>query len=144
MVCNGVIQMALANCPQCGKLFNKTFRDVCPDCVRLEEEQFHTVREYLHKHRNAKPFEVSEATEVPVQTIYKFVREGRLQATYYDGLHYECEECGKAIITGKYCKDCTEVLTRNVKKLQDHFQEKGKKSEAESKTTYHFKFKDQN
>lgn len=136
--------MALANCPQCGKLFNKALRDVCPDCVKKEEEQFFVVRDYLRKNRNARPYEVSDATEVPVQTIYKFVREGRLQARYYDGLHYECEKCGKAIITGKYCKDCTDEVTRNVKKLQDHFHEDQEKrrTEEESRSAYHIKFKD--
>jgi flagellar operon protein (TIGR03826 family) len=135
--------MALANCPQCGRLFNKALREICPECMRLEDEQFYKVRDYLRKHRNAKPMEVSEATEVPVQTIYKFVREGRLMAKYYDGLYYECEKCGKPIVSGKYCKDCTDEITRNVKQLQEAVSpDSNEKNESWYRYHYNFLSKD--
>ncbi|UOF91419.1 hypothetical protein LSG31_03965 [Fodinisporobacter ferrooxydans] len=111
--------MALANCPLCGKLFNKALRDVCPDCIRAEDEAFHTVRDYLREHKNAKPYEVSEATEVPLGTIYKFVREGRLIAYHYPGLHYECERCGAPITKGKICDDCMKNSLQHVQKLKE-------------------------
>ena len=40
----------LDNCANCGKLFVKVTRNVCPDCVKEEEKKFQTVYDSSSNH----------------------------------------------------------------------------------------------
>ena len=70
--------MDLRNCPICGKLFVFMTRNMCPDCIKKEDEEFDLVREYINEHAEATIDEVSEATGIPPSKILKFLKEGRL------------------------------------------------------------------
>lgn len=100
--------MALINCKQCGRLFNRVAKDICPDCIKKETDEFSKVSEYLRKNRGASPVEVHEATEVELEIIYRFIREGRLVST--PNMTYPCDRCGNPTTMGRFCKKCTDEL----------------------------------
>lgn len=102
--------MALVNCKQCGRLFNSFGKDICPVCVKQDEDDFYKVGGFLRENRGATPQEVHEATGVELEKIYRFIREGRLIATNFPGMTYPCERCGLPIQIGRFCRTCTEEL----------------------------------
>ena len=107
----------LRNCSRCGKLFAYYGRSICNNCMEKEEEEFKIVKEYLYDHPKATVFEVSEATEVSVDKIMRFLREERLEISSENvNLILECESCGVPIKTGKYCKECRDELTNEMQR----------------------------
>ena len=102
----------LQNCKSCGKLFIKMSRAICPDCFEQEEEAFLKVKQYLDEHPKAPVVTVSEETEVSVKQINKFIRDGRILASQYEGLTVECERCGGEVKEGKYCESCKNQLQK--------------------------------
>ena len=98
--------MDVRNCKKCGKLFNYNGEPLCPPCAKELEEKFFEVREYIYNHPNESMVAVSENTDVPVQQIKRWIRQERLTFTKESGVAIDCELCGKAILTGRYCKEC--------------------------------------
>jgi flagellar operon protein (TIGR03826 family) len=98
----------IRNCKECGRLFQYTgFSKVCPKCKEEDEKNFKKVKEYLYDHPRAILTEVSEALEVPEDKILRYLREGRLEIVGEQGsLILECERCGRAIRTGRFCEEC--------------------------------------
>ncbi|MGZ4033033.1 MAG: TIGR03826 family flagellar region protein [Tumebacillaceae bacterium] len=106
--------MGLANCKHCGRLYNQAHRDICPVCIKEEDDQFIIIRNYLKDHRGASVSEVSEATEVETLTIIKFIREGRLSAFDNPNLNFPCEACSTPIVEGRFCKPCKDRLKNDL------------------------------
>ncbi|WP_422446897.1 TIGR03826 family flagellar region protein [Thermoanaerobacterium sp. DL9XJH110] len=98
--------MELRNCPECGKLFVYTVKNLCPDCVKKEEEDFEKVRDYLYDNPGATIEEVSEKTGVDSKKVLEFLREGRLVLKNANAGILSCEMCGAPILTGRYCDKC--------------------------------------
>jgi predicted amidophosphoribosyltransferase len=49
-----------------------------------------------------------------VEKIKRFLREGRLEIVGDSGnMFLECEGCGKAIRSGRYCSDCEREMSRD-------------------------------
>lgn len=104
--------MALRNCSRCGNLFPSVGRSrVCPDCVKVEHQQFLDVKDYLWKNPRAPAYEVSQATGVPQAKILEWVRHGRLTAESANtDLAVACESCGARIPKGRLCSACAAKL----------------------------------
>ncbi|HOJ78124.1 MAG TPA: MerR family transcriptional regulator [Bacillota bacterium] len=117
--------MDVRNCKRCGKVFQYRGHNICYNCITQEEEDFQKVREYIQKHPNSTTVEVSEATEVSIKTITRFLREGRLDCEGFDtsDLGLQCEKCGKEISSGRYCDEC-------INELQSGFKEASKQIET--------------
>ncbi|MFD2170110.1 FeoC-like transcriptional regulator [Tumebacillus lipolyticus] len=116
--------MGLANCKGCGRLYNQQVHvNVCPRCRQEEEQQFYAVREYLKENRRASLYELSDATEVEVSLIIKWIREGRISTVDNPELHYPCESCGAPTIEGRYCKPCKERLTKGLEQTKQELME---------------------
>ena len=97
----------IRNCPRCGKIFAFLRTPVCPACQQLEEEEFERVKEYIYENPGMNMAIVSEATEVPIEKILKFLKDERLELTSEsDNLVLECERCKKPVRSGKYCEKC--------------------------------------
>lgn len=109
--------MALINCKECGRLFNSVMRDICPDCMRKDDMDFLKVSGFLREHRGASPDEVHEETEVALDKIYRFIRDGRLIASNFPGMTYPCERCGNPIQAGRFCRTCTNEIQQGFNKL---------------------------
>ncbi|WP_261131796.1 TIGR03826 family flagellar region protein [Bacillus sp. Marseille-Q3570] len=125
----------LANCPQCGRIFAKSFRQVCDACYKEEEKMFELVYKFIRKkaNREASLWEVHEATGVPEKTIIRFVKEGRIRAHQLPNLAYPCERCGKNIQDGRICGDCNDRMKKD---LHSH-EESTQKRIQEERITYH-------
>ncbi|WP_018132176.1 TIGR03826 family flagellar region protein [Effusibacillus pohliae] len=109
--------MGLMNCKTCGRLFQRVSRDICPHCVRQEEEDFLKVSRFLREQPGATPQQVHEATDVALKTIYQFIREGRLIAANFPNMTYPCERCGLPISVGRFCAACADELKAQLSRL---------------------------
>lgn len=115
----------LANCPGCGRLFVRGVQTVCEQCRRETEEQFEKVYHYVRKkeNRRATVSEVSQATKVKEKTIYRFIREGRLELADFPNLGYPCESCGAFIRQGKVCEACRRKFNKALDEMEKRVRE---------------------
>lgn len=104
------------NCRRCGKIYNYIGgTPICPVCRELDEANFKRVKEYLYKNPGATLSEVSTVLEISVERIRSYLKEGRLEIVGDEGnLVLECESCGKAIRTGRFCDECSRELARDM------------------------------
>ena len=109
--------MSLSYCPRCGKLFARGIREVCNSCTENIEKEYEKCVAFLKEHKGAMIHEVSEATEVSVKQITKFVREGRISTANMPNLTVPCEVCGLPIKEGHMCDSCRNKLQRDVRNL---------------------------
>lgn len=99
------------NCRKCKKIFMWTNGpQICQACLKLEEEEFDKVRVFLRDFPGATINEVSAATEVDTQLIYRFLKEGRLEVTSSSPIALQCETCGVRISSGRFCVGCSKKL----------------------------------
>mgnify|MGYP000875173727 CR=1 FL=1 len=123
--------MELANCPRCGKLFARHFRDVCQNCYKELEAEYEVCVEYLRKNKGATITELSEDTGVSIKQITRFIKEGRISLYNAPNLSYPCEVCGVLIREGNICDSCRSRLRSEVRHLEAA--EAGKERNHESK-----------
>ncbi|WP_134701475.1 flagellar protein [Ammoniphilus sp. YIM 78166] len=114
--------MSLSNCPECGKLYVRTRIDMCPDCVKGIENDIMKCQTFLRSHQKATIYEVSEATQLSVKRITKFILKKRILLEDYPHLDYPCERCGTLIRTNKVCVDCYQ----NINSLVQSFKNKNR------------------
>jgi flagellar operon protein (TIGR03826 family) len=105
------------NCRRCGKIYNYLGgAPICPVCKEDDEADFRRVKEYLYKNPGATLSEVSTVLEIGVEKIKGFLKEGRLEIINGESnLVLECESCGKAISTGRFCEACSRMLNNELK-----------------------------
>lgn len=108
--------MDVRNCKTCGKLYNYVsgMPPLCNSCLKALEEKFAVVKEYIYNHPGAGMQEVSEENDVSTTQLQKWIREERLSFSEDSVVGIECENCGKLIKTGRYCKNCKEKLANNL------------------------------
>lgn len=126
------------NCPNCGNFFNYTgLKDICYKCAQQEEELYQIVYRFLRKRENraATVERIVEATGVSEETLYSWVRKGRLHPAVFPNLGYPCDSCGSLTKQGKLCEKCSAELNAELKTFEaaKEFRESVKKSE---KATY--------
>ncbi len=126
--------MSLENCPRCGRLFAKNFRDVCPVCMRDIDKEYELCSQYLREHKGAIISELSEQTGVSIKQITKFVREGRISMVDAPNMSYPCESCGVLIRENHLCDSCRAKFMNATKNFGSSV-EKGKLTIAEQSGT---------
>lgn len=124
--------MDVRNCKKCGKLFNYQGDPVCPACAKEMEEKFFQVRQYIYDNPSSSISTVSEENDVPVPQIKKWVRQERLSFTKDSGVTIDCENCGRAILTGRYCKNCKDKMANSLSQLYVTENRAAKKKTGES------------
>jgi flagellar operon protein (TIGR03826 family) len=108
--------MVIQNCQKCGRLFSsENNQKFCERCRENDEDMFKLVREYIYDNPNASIPEVAEETEVPEKKILKFLREGKLELKEDSGFMLDCERCGTAISTGRFCNKCAMEMEKEFK-----------------------------
>lgn len=123
------------NCKRCNKIFNYLGGpQICPVCKEADEADFRKVKEYLYDHPGATMSQISMELGISVDKITRFLKEGRLEIVENSGnLVLECERCGKAIRTGRYCEECSKEVSRNfssmAKEMRDRISSEKPKSE---------------
>lgn len=110
--------MSLENCPRCGKLFAKNFRDVCPVCIRDIDKEYERCADYLREFRGAMITELSDQTGVSIRQITKFIREGRISLMDAPNMTYPCESCGTMIRDNNLCDPCRKRLLKDTNDMQ--------------------------
>ncbi len=96
----------LRNCTECGKVFSHPSQRLCSPCFKARTEDFTKVKEYLQEYPNAALSAVSEETDVSIETIYEYIRQGRL-TMIPKGAELTCEVCGKPVSRGRVCSVCS-------------------------------------
>jgi len=121
--------MNLDNCPRCGKLFAKNFRDVCPSCMRDIDKEYELCANFLREFRGSIITEVSDATGVSIKQITKFIREGRISIMNAPNMSYPCESCGTLIRDNQLCDNCRQRIEKDKKQM---FQDISRKEDLKS------------
>jgi flagellar operon protein (TIGR03826 family) len=121
MAIGGINMPDVRNCRRCGKIYSYIGGvPLCNECKRQDEEDFKRVKEYLYDHPKATIYEVSNELDISVQRIKNYLKQGRLEIIGDEGnLILECELCGKSIKTGRFCEECTNSLSRDIKSTVD-------------------------
>lgn len=119
--------MNLDNCPRCGKLFAKNFRDVCQTCMRDIDKEYELCANYLREFKGSIITEVADATGVSIKQITKFIREGRISIMNAPNMSYPCESCGTLIRETHLCDTCRQRIEKDKRQM---FQDIAKKEEA--------------
>ncbi|WP_141097527.1 hypothetical protein [Paenibacillus aquistagni] len=105
------------NCKRCGKVFKKAFSSFCPDCFAFIRSELTRCNEYLKNNPDSDIHELSEATEVPVKKIIRYMNEGKLYVHQHPNLTYGCYFCDHQINRGYLCRDCAAKFNLEVKNL---------------------------
>ena len=107
----------IRNCKRCGKIFNYIGGAMlCPQCRQDDEVDFKKVKEYLYEYPGAALTQVSTELGVSIEKIKRFLKDGRLEITNKDGnMLLACENCGKAITTGRFCAECERELAMGLR-----------------------------
>lgn len=121
--------MDVRNCKKCNKLFNFTGLPLCPQCNKEMEDKFSDVKDYIRENPQSSIAIVAEENNVPVQQIKRWIREERLTFTKESGVVIQCENCGAAILTGRYCKECKRTMTN---KLEGLYSQKAEMTQKQS------------
>ncbi len=108
------MDLNVANCPRCGRIYAKTLRNLCPDCLREEEELYEIVYRYLRDNPKSTVQQVSENTGVPEERILGFLRQDRIMSSEWSQLTYPCERCGTQINTGRFCESCNQEMQQSL------------------------------
>ncbi|TDF99276.1 flagellar protein [Paenibacillus piri] len=111
--------LMVANCPGCGKVFQKNLRNLCMDCVKKLEHEYEACYRYLLSNRKAATSDLSHATGVPESTIFSWIKDRRLSAIDYPNLTYPCNSCGGPIRQESLCQPCRNRLTRDIQEMRD-------------------------
>ncbi|MDR1065930.1 MAG: winged helix-turn-helix transcriptional regulator [Clostridiales bacterium] len=129
--------MEIRNCPLCGKLFSDAGKGICPQCVVKDEEIFKTLKEYIDENPKMSKAYVSEETGVSPGRISRYVKEGRLIVSEGMAEDFACENCGKPVSTGRYCKACLRELNKGLDAaLSDESERADKYAEASDARGY--------
>ncbi|WP_035725790.1 TIGR03826 family flagellar region protein [Gracilibacillus boraciitolerans] len=111
----------LANCARCDKLFVKSSRSICRDCIKEEDKKFEIVYTYIRKRENrqATILEIVDETGVEEEVILQFVKDNRLRSTQFPNLSFPCERCGEPIAKGKLCASCSNEISSDLRQQQE-------------------------
>lgn len=110
--------MDARNCKGCGKLFNYLQGPpLCSACLRVLDDKFDDVKEYIYDHPRVEMQEVSEVFDISIGQIKQWIREERLSFSDDSMIGLDCEGCGVTIKTGRYCKACKDKLTKGFQGL---------------------------
>lgn len=125
----------LRNCKSCGRAYQYDGVAQCTRCRKSSEEAYTKVKEYLYDNPGASVGEVSEATEVEEKQILKFLRDGRLEIKDGNNFFLDCERCGVAIKSGRFCDKCTHEMANEFRSaLAPKKKEEAKKTEDTKKS----------
>lgn len=109
--------MDVRNCKKCGSLFDYKGDPICPACEKVMEDKFLDVRQYINDNPSASMTKVAEENEIPIPQIKKWIRQERLSFTKDSGVSIDCEKCGRAILTGRFCPECRKTMTNSLNNL---------------------------
>ena len=78
------------------------------------EAKFQEVKKYIQDNGHASIPEVAEACDVSTNQIHQWLREERLELSAESGVTLSCENCGAAIMTGRFCAKCKNTMVNEL------------------------------
>lgn len=131
--------MDVSNCRGCGRLFNViNSTRLCPQCIQKLEEKFQEVKRYLEENPNSSIDAVAQDNDVSVKQIRQWVREERLAFAEGSVVGIECEQCGKQILTGRFCDACKYKMVNNLRSAYVNPKETASKTDSHSRDRMRF------
>ncbi|NHN28793.1 flagellar protein [Paenibacillus agricola] len=110
--------LMVANCPGCGKVFQKNLRNLCSYCVIALQSEFDACDRYLRSNRKSTTQQLSMATGVSEKQIMLWIKERRLSPSDYPNLTYPCNSCREPIRQQEMCMSCRTRLTNDIREMQ--------------------------
>lgn len=115
--------MPLANCQECGGLYQQVREKICPSCKKIREKEVNKVKKFLRKNPGASIVEVSEGTEIEEERILDFIRDGDIKLIEAPlEIDLKCEVCGKTIPNGRKCPTCQEKFVSQFKQVVQKYE----------------------
>lgn len=111
-------EFRVAHCSMCGKVFQVTLRNLCPECAEIHDRQYDAVDRYLFKNRMATVEQVAEATSVPAKQIRDWIRQKKISLAPYPNLTDICDLCGSPTRQGHLCADCSDRIRHDIDKMK--------------------------
>lgn len=114
--------MSVEICERCHRLFTKTSKNICHNCLKEEEEAYKKVRMYIKRNKHLDMITVSKETGVSLDLIILFLQDGRIDMGGNE-VTYPCKDCGAPIQSGAYCMDCQSEYSKreeSIRQLADH------------------------
>lgn len=118
-------QLMVANCPRCGKVFQKNIRNLCTACSGELDSALTQCLGFLQKNRKSTCEQVSAETGVPSEQIIVWIKEGKMLLSDYPNLNYPCSSCAKPIRQHKLCPDCLMRLNKDIRELKERQKNSG-------------------
>jgi hypothetical protein len=88
--------------------------DLCQPCIKELENQYEICVEYLRKNKGTNIQQLSDATEISIKEITRFIREGRISIANAPNMMLPCEVCGTLIREGHMCDSCRARLSKDL------------------------------
>ncbi len=107
------------NCKRCGKIYTYMGgTPICQACKQQDEDDFKRVKQYLWDNPKANITDISAELDVSVEKIKRFLKDGRLEIITEEGnMFLECEKCGKAIKSGRFCEECERSTAASIQSV---------------------------
>lgn len=104
------------HCSDCGgvMVFQGVGEYKCEDCGKVEFDDYGKVRAFVEKHKGATMVDVERETGVKQKSIWKMLREERLEVTADSKTFLKCEVCGATIRSGRFCEKCKVNVNRRI------------------------------
>ena len=105
--------MKASNCKVCGKVFLKSTMDICPDCVKKEQDLIKDINDYCFGKDTVTLAELAKEFGESIPKLEKYLLDRKL-VQVMDKLDLICKGCGihhRILSEGRlYCKVCFEKL----------------------------------
>lgn len=102
-----------SNCKTCGKVFLKSSIDICPDCIKKEQELIKDINDYCFTRETVTLSELAKEFGESIVKLEKYLLDRKL-VQVMDKLDLICKGCGvhyRLLSEGRlYCKVCFEKL----------------------------------
>ena len=121
--------MEMTTCRRCHRYFNHVSGErLCDACKKELEETFVAAKEYIRENPRTGVRELSEAMDIPVAQIERWIRQERLEFSKDSATKIACEHCGAPILTGRFCRDCKQKLVGGFTAPEEPKEERGDKA----------------
>ncbi|KAB3537356.1 hypothetical protein F8154_03435 [Alkaliphilus pronyensis] len=104
-------------CKKCkAPVHENSIYDYCSSCIKLVEDTFDSIREYLRQYPNSTAFEIEQRLGIPIHVVNNYVRDGRLVEIPNEFLNLVCTRCGCLLLSAhhKYCPQCEVKMLREM------------------------------
>ena len=133
---NNVEKLLLTNKPtkcQCGgKLFHiGGGKYKCKTCEEVVLDDYGKVKQFLEENGAVPSMVISQCTGVSIEIIDSLLKDGRLEIVENSKYFLNCQKCGCAIRSGRFCIDCAKELAQGVQSLL--YNEVGEKPKNENR-----------